>query len=51
MVSKLRDVWSILFLGASLHKSWQKGYDEGTISEYRRLITNRAYLAEVRGNV
>lgn len=31
----------------SLHRAWQLGLDSGSASEYRRLITNRAYLAEV----
>jgi len=31
----------------SLHRAWQLGVDQGSRLEYRRLITNKAYLAEV----
>ena len=31
----------------SLHKAWQRGVEQGTHNEYRRLITNQAYKCEV----
>jgi hypothetical protein len=40
------EAWLILSGRHSLHRAWQLGLDIGTAMEYRRLITNKAYLAE-----
>lgn len=42
------EAWLVLTGQWSLHKAWQRGFDAGHLDEYRRLITNKAYLAEVR---
>jgi hypothetical protein len=41
------EAWWVLTGRWSLHRAWQNGLDEGSRNEYRRLITNKAYLAEV----
>lgn len=47
-IHRLREAWWILTGEWSLHRSWQKGLDEGSRLEYRRLITNKAYIAETK---
>ena len=32
----------------SLHRAWQLGLDQGASDEYRRLITNRAAIFELK---
>jgi hypothetical protein len=41
------EAWWIITGDWSLHKAWQDGLTYGIDMEYRRLITNRAYLAEI----
>lgn len=41
------EAWWIITGEWSLHRAWQQGFDGGSHSEYRRLITNKAYLAEI----
>lgn len=45
----LVEAWWVLTRRHSLHSVWQAGYDEGHMSEYRRLIHNKAYIAEAAG--
>lgn len=42
------EAWWIMTGKWSLHRAWQDGLDHGTDMEYRRLITNGAWRAEVR---
>ena len=43
------EAWWIITGKWSLHMAWQEGLtQQGSLMEYRRLITNRAYLAEIR---
>lgn len=44
---RVREAWWILTGRHSLHRAWQFGHDQGIQFEYRRLITNKAYIAEV----
>lgn len=41
------EAWWIITGRWSLHRAWQDGLTYGTDMEYQRLITNRAYLAEI----
>ncbi len=41
------EAWWVLTRRHSLHSVWQAGMDYGAANEYRRLITNGAYRAEV----
>ena len=41
------EAWLIVIGSQSLHRAWQNGCNYGSRIEYRRLITNRAYLAEI----
>lgn len=42
------EAWWIITGDWSLHRAWQDGVTFGTDMEYRRLITNKAYIAEAR---
>jgi hypothetical protein len=42
------EAWWVITGRWSLHRAWQDGVTLGTDMEYRRLITNKAYLAEIR---
>jgi len=43
------EAWWIVTGGWSLHRAWQDGLTYGTDLEYRRLIYNGAWRAEVDG--
>lgn len=43
---RIREAWWVLTDQHNLHKAWQAGYDRGRNDEYKRLIVNKAYLAE-----
>lgn len=43
----LYEAWLILARRHSLHRAWQRGLEQGSRMEYERLITNRAYIAEL----
>lgn len=45
-VQRPYEAWLILSGQHSLHRAWQLGLDQGSAMEYRRLITNKAYIAE-----
>ena len=47
MKQRIYEAWLILSGSHSLHRAWQLGLQFGSSMEYRRLITNRAYLAEI----
>ena len=44
---RIVEAWWVLTRRHSLHSAWQSGHDHGSMCEYHRLITNRAYLGEV----
>jgi hypothetical protein len=41
------EAWWIICGEWSLHRAWQAGHDHGASCEYRRLIKNGAWRAEV----
>lgn len=45
---RVREAWWILTGKWSLHRAWQRGFDGGTQSEYRRSITNLAAVADLK---
>lgn len=47
-VQRLREAWWILIGRHSLHRAWQVGHDQGCMHEYHRLVTNKAYIAEIQ---
>lgn len=42
------EAWLVATDRHSLHRAWQRGVEQGSAMEYRRLITNNAYLAEIK---
>ena len=48
LLHRLRECYWVMTGSWSLHRAWQRGLDEGHRLEYRRLITNRAYIAEIK---
>lgn len=50
LLHRLREAYWIITKQWSLHRAYQAGLDKGSQMEYRRLITNKAYIAETARN-
>jgi hypothetical protein len=48
IIHRIRECYWVLTGKWSLHRAWQAGLDEGTRSEYHRLITRSAFIGELK---
>lgn len=50
-LQNLREAYWVLTGKWSLHRAWQRGYDQGSVSEWKRIIINKGDIEAQRRNV